>query len=174
MRSVIFVISVIAVVLIVGTGVALVYGFTMREVVVVQPIAFNHTVHVEEADLQCIDCHTNAETAVHAGLPGKAMCLDCHDIDEEEGTHPEKTKLFAFDETEQDIPWRRVAVTKPDVFFSHRRHVVSAQLDCLECHPDQPTLTEPPRTARLVMTMDDCIECHEQNGASSDCLACHR
>ena len=172
-----FVIFGVAIVLIVGTGVALVYGFTRRDMVVEQPIAFNHTVHIEEAGLECVECHTNAETAVHAGLPGKDLCLDCHDVDEEEeeeNPNREKLKLFAFEEAEQDIPWQRVAVTRPDVYFSHRRHVVSARLDCLRCHPDQPNLAEPPRTARLVMSMDACIECHEENAASVDCLACHR
>ncbi len=161
-------------VLIVGGFVAVVYGIVVRAEPVTQPIAFNHAIHLDDAGLECLACHTRAATDVSAGIPGKAVCLDCHDIDEEGGSHTEKDKLFAFEDTDGDIPWGRVAVTKPDVFFSHRRHVTSGKLDCLECHPDQAELDAPPPTAQLVMAMDDCIECHQQRGVSEDCLACHR
>ncbi len=168
------ILSAVTAAVLVGGCVALVYGIALREARVVQPIAFNHAVHLSGADMQCIECHTGAESGRYAGLPRKAVCLDCHDIDEEEGSHPEKTKLFAFDESDEEIPWRRVAVSAPHVFFSHRRHVSAAGLDCLVCHSEQPALTAPPSVARLVMTMTDCIDCHEKNQVSSDCLACHR
>lgn len=162
------------IVIVIGGVVAVVYGVVLRAPRVHQPIQFNHVVHLDDAGITCDECHTGAATRTYAGLPGKAICLDCHDIDDEENTHPEKDKLFAFVDGDGDIPWRRVAVTKPDVFFSHRRHVTAGKLDCLECHKDQPSLTAPPPTARLVMKMDQCIECHDKSGASHDCLACHR
>ncbi len=168
-------VALVVVAAVVWGGVALVYGIVGRPVAAVQPIRFNHEIHLSDpVGAECIDCHTDAETGVFAGLPGKDACFDCHDPYEEDVTHPQKVKLLSYAESEEEIPWVRVAVTKPDVFFSHRRHVTSAGLDCLECHADQPTLTAPPATVRLVMTMDECIECHEQNRASSDCLACHR
>jgi len=154
--------------------VAVVFGVVGRGATVTQPIAFNHSVHLNDAGLACSDCHTSAESKPYAGLPGKEICLDCHDADEEQGAHPEKDRLFAYDDTDGDIPWVRVAVTRPDVYFSHRRHVASGKLDCLVCHVDQPNLDKPPPTARLVMSMADCIECHKENRASGDCLACHR
>ena len=102
--------------------VAVVYGIVTRREVVVQPIAFNHALDLDQAGVQCIECHTSAGTQVYAGIPRKELCFDCHDIDEEaDDASPEKAKLFAFDEVDHDIPWRRVALTRPDVFFSHRR-----------------------------------------------------
>ena len=166
--------AIFIVLVIVGGGVAVVYGLARADQAVVQPIAFNHAVHIDEAGMECVDCHQDAATGEYAGIPGRNICLDCHDMDDEEGGHPEKDRLFAYADTEQDIPWIRVALTKPDVFFSHRRHVRAARMDCLECHTDQSTLTEPPSTGRLVMSMTACIECHEERGASADCLACHR
>ncbi len=162
------------VVVVLGGGVALVYAFTGPAQAVVQPIAFNHTIHLNEASLTCTDCHTDAATSAFAGLPRKSVCLDCHDIDEEQGSNPEKDKLFGFEDSDAQIPWKRVAITRPDVFFSHRRHVTAAKLDCLDCHQDQPTLSKPPHTARLVMAMTTCIECHEERGVTTDCLRCHR
>lgn len=165
---------VVVVLVIVAGAVAVVYGVATRRGTVVQPIAFNHAVHVQQASIQCIECHKNARTGASAGLPSRTACFDCHNIAEEEGTNPEKAKLAAFQDGNADIPWIRIAVTKPDVFFSHRRHVVAAVLDCLECHPEQPMLSAPPANTQLVMTMTACIECHQRNGASTDCLACHR
>ncbi len=168
------IVSMVVILIVVVGFVAIVYGLAFRSERIVQPIGFNHVVHLDDAGMQCIECHTNAETGVYAGLPGKSICFDCHDIDEEEGTHSEKDKLFAFDEQDEDIPWQRVALTRPDVYFSHRRHVTSGNLECTECHRDQRALSTPPSTARLVMSMDACIQCHKESGASSDCLACHR
>jgi len=153
---------------------ATVYGLVGRGPTVVQPIAFNHAIHVGQASLPCLHCHTDAETNRDAGLPRKQVCLDCHDPDQEEGQHPEKDKLFALAEGDEEVPWIRVAVTRPDVFFPHRRHVKTANLDCLECHTDQPNLAAPPSRARLVMSMATCIRCHERNATSTDCLVCHR
>ncbi len=172
-----FVIPLFALLVIVGGSVAFVSIAAGRGEPVVQPIAFNHALHLDEGGLQCLECHTDAERSVWAGLPGKALCLDCHDVDEE-GDAPdvdrEKAKLFLFADSDQEIPWVRVAVTNPDIFFSHRRHTIAAKIDCLHCHTDQSALTAPPSTARLVMTMDECIDCHQENQTTTDCLACHR
>lgn len=162
------------VVIVVAAFAAIVYGVGWQQPAVSQPIAFNHSLHINDAGLTCLECHKNAETRIHAGLPGKSVCFDCHDIDEEQGSHPEKDRLFAYDETDEDIPWVRVAVVPPNVFFSHRRHVSAGGLDCLECHPAQPTLTAPPSRVRMVMPMTACIQCHDQTSTSTDCLACHR
>ncbi|MFQ5494176.1 MAG: cytochrome c3 family protein [Phycisphaerae bacterium] len=167
-------VSIAAMVIVAGGVVVIARAYDLLGEPVVQPIQFNHLVHVEDAGLQCIDCHRNAETGVYAGLPGKAICLDCHDIDEEQGAHVEKDKLFAFEDRDDDIPWRRVTHTRPDVFFSHRRHVRSGKIDCLECHTDQRTLVTPPRHSRLVKSMNECLGCHERQSVSTDCLACHR
>ncbi|MFQ5411411.1 MAG: right-handed parallel beta-helix repeat-containing protein, partial [Phycisphaerae bacterium] len=46
----------------------------------IQPIAFDHAEHMEkhEANLSCLDCHGGAVTQDYAGLPGKAVCFNCH------------------------------------------------------------------------------------------------
>lgn len=163
----------IAVVIVTGF-VAIVRGFAPGTHSVVEPIAFNHTVHLNDAGLSCSDCHLNAATSVSAGIPGKEICLNCHDSDEESGKNPEKDKLFAYADRDAQIKWIRVTMTRPDVFFSHRRHVASAGLDCLVCHKDQKELTRPPSHVRLVMKMADCINCHREKGVRHDCLTCHR
>ena len=169
------IVSILVPLAIVVGGVAIGYEIVLRPEPVHQPIAFNHSVHIHDAGAECLQCHTDAQTSVYAGLPGKDICLDCHDVDEEgDDGNPEKAKLFAFDESGEEIPWQRVALTKPDVFFSHRRHVTSGEIDCLRCHRGQPDLTAPPPHAELVMRMTACLACHEENAASTDCIVCHR
>jgi hypothetical protein len=170
-----FIVPVILVVVVVVGLVSILPDLITPRVTATQPLPFNHAVHLEDAGLECLNCHTDAGVAVHAGLPGAEICLDCHDLDdEEELQHPEKALLMPYVDGEQNIPWERVAITKPDVFFSHRRHVTAGGIDCLHCHPDQPALTAPPKTVAEVMTMDDCLDCHEEREVSNDCLACHR
>jgi len=171
MRKIICVVAVLAVV---AGATALGMGMVTRGVRVDQPIAFNHSVHIQDAGLECVGCHQNAPNSTFAGIPSKTVCLDCHDAEDEAGDNPQKDKLFAFADRDDDIPWQRVALTKPDIFFSHRRHVAVAKLECVACHPHQDTLTAPPRTARLVMTMTDCLKCHAEHGMAEDCIQCHR
>jgi hypothetical protein len=172
-----FIVAVIVVLIVIVGAVVIGQSLVARGETVAQPIAFNHAIHLGDAGLACLACHTDAETAVYAGLPGKDICLDCHDPDDmEEGEvgGQEEAKLARFAERDEDIPWVRVAVTVPDVFFSHRRHVTAGGIDCLRCHPGQAELTTPQPAVQLVMTMDDCIDCHEAQRVSNDCLVCHR
>lgn len=165
----------ISAILVVVVGFAVIgLPYVLRGDPVSQPIAFNHVVHLESAGMQCVECHRNATTNAYAGIPSKTICLDCHDIDEEQNTNPQKDVLFSFDDLDEDIPWQRVTRTRIDVYFSHRRHVTSGKIDCLECHRDQTTLLTPPRYNRLVMRMGDCLACHEDRRVSTDCLICHR
>ncbi len=53
---------------------------TPSECCPIQPILFDHAEHMEknEANLSCLDCHAGAATQDYAGLPGKAVCFNCH------------------------------------------------------------------------------------------------
>ncbi len=146
-----------------------------------QPIAFNHKLHLERAQgIACQDCHQFVTSQTYAGLPSKFLCFDCHDAyadesdTEADANKPEFADLMEFATTEDDIPWHRVTTNPQDVFFSHRMHVTVAGLDCRECHPKMPDRTSPPTRGPVQIEMDTCIDCHEENGASVDCVSCHR
>ena len=145
-----------------------------------QPIAFNHRLHLERVQgITCQDCHMFVLSETYAGLPSKVVCFGCHDPDADEDDKEAdafKAKfagLMAFAGTEGEIPWHRVTIIREDVFFSHRRHVTVAKLDCRECHPEMPDRTSPPTRGPIEMKMSTCIRCHEENNASVDCVACH-
>ena len=143
--------------------------------VIVQPIAYNHSLHVEGEGLECIDCHAYVEQLPRATLPELEICLDCHDVDpisEEESA--EEAILIEHIESEREIAWQRVYEVPDHVYFSHRRHVVSGELECATCHGDVGSFTEPVTEAFMEFTMDDCMDCHNDNGVTNDCLTCHK
>lgn len=43
-----------------------------------QPIAFSHRLHSGDLQMECLYCHTGAETSRHAGIPPASICMNCH------------------------------------------------------------------------------------------------
>jgi predicted CXXCH cytochrome family protein len=137
----------------------------------VQPIAFNHSKHIA-AGLGCTDCHTAVQTEEHATVPSIAICMGCHESALTKS--PEEAKLRAFGATGKEPPWRPVTHVPTHVYFSHRRHVSIAKLECVTCHGAMAKLTSPPQRPLVAIAMDSCIGCHQQKQARTDCNDCHR
>jgi len=43
-----------------------------------QPIAFSHSIHVCENEIDCKYCHNSAYDSKHAGIPSANVCMNCH------------------------------------------------------------------------------------------------
>jgi len=133
----------------------------------VQPVSFSHAKHVGVA---CRVCHGGAEDSARAGIPQGDTCLKCH------ATAPKGLNLALWGEIEHGgrLPWTRVTRVPDHVYFSHRRHVALAKLECASCHADVGRRHAPPGRAPVRLDMDTCLACHRTEGASQDCAACHR
>ena len=163
-----FIIS--SVVLVVLLAAAVVSSRTPRSVS--QPIAFNHSKHVEEVGAECTDCHLYAESGLRATIPNQTLCSDCHSdalTDSEE-----ELRLIEFIESGEKIPWKKVYWVPDHVFFSHRRHTAVAGIECERCHGEIGARSEPVSRPLLPLTMKRCMACHEEAGVTNDCIACHR
>ena len=136
-----------------------------------QPIAFNHLKH-KEAGLTCDTCHTRYEESAVSGRPSTETCMFCHEEALTESAEEEKIRQYA--SQGQEIPWRRIYVLPDHVFFSHRRHVVSAGLECATCHGDAGESTVPQTRPAVAHTMERCIECHQSSEVDAGCNGCHR
>jgi formate-dependent nitrite reductase cytochrome c552 subunit len=155
-----------------------------------QPIEFPHKTHIAQ-NIPCTGCHQRAEKDLVAGRPPTALCLACHASGDSKSA--EITKLKAFGDKGQDIPWRRVWRLPSHVFFSHRVHVSIAKLACQSCHGPMETLDRPPPRPLKTLAMEDCIACHMKSKANAvskidaahsvnvsaqrlvnDCVNCHR
>jgi len=135
----------------------------------VQPIAFNHKIHIQNA-LQCADCHAGATQGPDAGIPSAGLCMSCHqDIDADK---PEIKKLAAYAAKGQEPPWQPVFWFYPEVHvrFQHAPHIRNG-VGCELCHGDMSQRTVAVKTKDL--SMNFCLTCHKAKGVSVDCIVCH-
>ncbi len=154
--------------------VAGVFGLQRTQAAPPQPIAFNHSVHVN-LGVQCLYCHSGALRGQTAGLPTISKCMGCHQqIDP--GDNPGKQALMEYAQSGQPVEWVPVAMMPDFVYFSHRPHV-NAGLNCETCHGDvsKMTVAEPQKD----MNMGWCLACHkglapEHFVKLSDCATCHK
>lgn len=162
-----------------GTGlvvvavVLVVYAAIPDSEAIVQPISFNHNLHVEQEGMECTDCHSKVEALPSATFPSADVCTDCHE-GEPLGESEEEVRLLRFLEEGNPIPWQRIYEMPRHVYFSHRRHVVLGEIECMTCHGDVPSMIVPPPRAVVSQTMEFCMDCHRERKVTNDCLACHR
>ncbi|NCO36664.1 MAG: hypothetical protein AUJ92_19285 [Armatimonadetes bacterium CG2_30_59_28] len=136
-----------------------------------QPFEFNHAKHIKK-DWTCLACHPGADAQSVAGVPSVQECAECH---KSEGVDkPATRKVAALAASDKEIPWVKIHRLPDYIYFSHRRHVTLAKLDCKECHGDMKSRTTPVDRQVLPISMKRCVECHKMKHASTDCLACHK
>lgn len=145
--------------------------FPEGKVKVQQPIQFNHKKHIDNG-LTCEDCHVGVKKEIRATIPNISICEDCHS--EALGNSPEEKKVVKAIQEGKDIPWTQVHRLRDDLFFSHRRHVVIAELPCSTCHGEVEARTKPFTKPYRRFKMGFCLKCHYQHGMPRDCSACHR
>ncbi len=138
----------------------------------IQPVAYNHDLHVGRLQIDCEACHQGSWSGVVAGLPDLSVCDDCHK--QMRGTSAEERKVVDAIRAGRAISWVRLYELPRDVFFTHRRHVDGAEIECERCHGQMGKQVRPPPTALVALSMNDCISCHEERKAGTDCSHCHR
>jgi hypothetical protein len=136
-----------------------------------QPIRFNHAAHVL-AGVDCDGCHATVKEQAFASLPKLEDCMQCHD--QPLTKDPEEKKLKAYEAAHAEPAWQRIYRMPAHVYFSHRRHVVLAKVECAVCHGAMDKAKEPPVRPAVEQTMTWCTACHQKRHASIDCIACHR
>jgi hypothetical protein len=139
---------------------------------VVQPIAFNHKIHIETASMNCKDCHLNVETMARASIPALEVCQTCHS-DEPISKSPVEKEVLRYVAEKREIPWVQIYSVPAQVYFSHRRHVMIGGLECSSCHGSIAAMTTPVSYQAVPVTMENCVNCHKQHKVTNDCLACH-
>lgn len=124
---------------------------------VVQPVPFDHRIHVTGLQIDCRYCHNTVERAASAGIPSTAACLPCHNRAWREGPvfAPVRRSLS----TGRPIPWRRVNGLPDYVYFNHAIHV-SKGVGCETCHGRVDRMARVQQAAPL--TMSWCLDCHRQ------------
>lgn len=133
-----------------------------------QPIPYSHKTHLAQG-LQCVMCHETVETDDHATLPPISTCMGCHAKVKTDS--PNIQKLKAFDDKNEEVPWKRVYRLPAFVYFSHKQHVTDAKVTCDVCHGNVPQLDIMQKMKDISMAA--CIECHKSHSAPANCDTCH-
>lgn len=140
-----------------------------------QPVKFSHVTHAGRHEIQCQFCHWSVTKAAFASIPEVEVCAGCHKIaagkDLPQQSQDEIKKVLEYFEAGKQIPWVKVHVMPDHVRFSHKRHV-KAGVACQQCHGQVPEMETVERVSS--MKMGWCVSCHREQGASIDCLTCHK
>lgn len=154
----------------------------------VQPIAYSHRLHAGELRMDCLYCHSGAETSRHAGIPAASVCMNCHKFitaplgavraeDElaqqenrrpREVVSPEVAKLYAAfglgEDREpkaggQKRPIEWIKVHNlPDFVYFDHRAHVNVGVKCQTCHGPVETMERLRQAEDL--SMGWCVNCH--------------
>jgi hypothetical protein len=146
---------------------------------VVQPVEFDHRHHVRDSGVDCLYCHSGAETSASAGIPPTAICMGCHGQVWPDGAQLAPVRRSW--ETGVSIGWKRVHDVPDHVYFHHGVHA-RAGVGCERCHGLVETMA---RVERVVdLTMGWCLDCHRNPPGPANygrsitplttCSACHR
>jgi len=151
------------------------------------PLRFSHAVHLEKAEMKCVDCHRSAMGSVRSrdvNLPKESVCLNCHDIEFPDDTpkahcetcHPgyepqwqEGKDRIRTSHVKNHPP--AVRFPEPHLKFNHKVHVERG-IGCERCHGDMSRHDLATRENALPV-MGTCLECHDDKQAPGACTTCH-
>lgn len=136
------------------------YYFTPKYAVVGyephQPVAFPHSVHVNQLGLDCRYCHNAVEKSWYSNIPATSVCMNCHSQVLKDD--PRLAVVRDSYASGKPIPWIHIHRVPDYVYFNHSVHV-NRGISCVECHG----------------RIDQMDEVYEAKPFSmSFCLSCHR
>jgi hypothetical protein len=120
-----------------------------------QPVAFDHSLHVNQLGMDCRYCHTGVELSSSANIPPIETCMGCHSQ-----VLSKSTKLeFIRSSYTEDVPvqWNLVHDVPKFVYFNHSIHVAKG-VGCSTCHGNLATMPVVYKTQALYMSW--CLNCH--------------
>ena len=132
----------------------------------IQPVAFPHSVHVDQLGLDCRYCHSAVEKSWYSNVPSANTCMNCHNqVLKDDPRLALVRESFA---SGTPIPWVQVHKVPDYVYFNHSVHV-NRGVSCVKCHGEINRMDEVQHAKPLSMTF--CLDCHrhpERNLRPSD------
>ena len=148
---------------------------------------------MEGLGLDCTFCHRTVTTQANAGIPPVGFCATCHQVIGAADNVQINILRDAADIIGNDGPspvdWKRVHRLPDHVRFVHEPHIryltqntseVTGTSDgvmegasgvCSTCHGNVAAMQQVEQVESL--KMGQCVDCHRDNGAPTDCVACH-
>ena len=125
----------------------------------VQPVAFDHSLHVTQLGVDCRYCHQSVDVSATSSLPSVQTCMTCHS---QVRKNSPKLELIrdAWNNGKGDGPalhWVRIHQVPDYAYFNHAIHVNSG-VSCVSCHGKvnhmQAVWQDQPQS------MSWCLDCH--------------
>jgi len=121
----------------------------------VQPVAFQHDIHVGQLGLDCRYCHSFVESSGYSNYPATQTCMNCHR--QVQVDNPRLAPVRESWATGKPIAWVKIHNVPDYAYFNHSAHV-NRGVSCASCHgkvnemkvvyQDQP------------QSMGWCLNCH--------------
>jgi hypothetical protein len=148
---------------------------------------------MEGLGLDCTFCHRTVTTQANAGVPPVGFCATCHQVigaaDNVQLSILRDAADIIGDDGPSPVNWKRVHRLPDHVRFVHEPHIryltqnpsqVKGTTDgvtegaagvCSTCHGNVAAMEQVEQVESL--KMGQCVDCHRDNGAPTDCAACH-
>ena len=121
----------------------------------IQPVAFPHSVHVDQLGLDCRYCHNTVEKSWYSNIPATSTCMNCHVQVLKDDARLALVRESAA--TGEPIPWVQIHKMPDYVYFNHSVHV-NRGISCVECHGPVNQMDEVYHAKPLSMAF--CLDCH--------------
>lgn len=122
-----------------------------------QPVAFDHSLHVEQLGMDCRYCHTYVDRSQHSNIPATSTCMNCHSMVAKDSDALSLVReSYA---TGEPIPWVRIHKTPDYVYFNHSVHV-NRGVSCVSCHGKVNEMEVVAHSESL--SMGFCLDCHRE------------
>ena len=127
----------------------------------VQPVHFQHDIHVGQLGLDCRYCHSYVEVSGHSNVPATQTCINCHrDVQK---NNPKLQPVRDSWKTGVPIAWVKIHNVPDYAYFNHSAHV-NRGVSCVSCHG---------RVDRMDVvyqaesqSMGWCLQCHRDPGGA--------
>ena len=121
----------------------------------VQPVAFQHDIHVGQLGLDCRYCHSYVEISGHSNVPATQTCMNCHrDVQK---NNPKLQIVRDSWASGQPVPWVKIHNVPDYAYFNHSAHV-NRGVSCVSCHGkvnEMPVVYQ-----HESQSMGWCLQCH--------------
>lgn len=120
-----------------------------------QPVAFQHDIHVKQLGLDCRYCHSYVELSSHSNVPTTQTCMNCHLQIQQK--NPKLDPVRSSWATGIPINWVRVHHVPDYAYFDHSAHV-NRGVSCVICHGQVNEMQVVWEDKSLSMAW--CLQCH--------------
>ncbi|WP_309380089.1 cytochrome c3 family protein [Cerasicoccus frondis] len=121
----------------------------------IQPVSFEHSLHVDQLGLDCRYCHTFVDRSEHSNVPAASTCMNCHSLIKTDS--PKLAPIRNSYESGEPVPWVKIHRTPDYVYFNHSVHI-NRGVSCVHCHGQINEMEEVYHAKPLSMSF--CLECH--------------